>query len=147
MENGQGAKPRNTRLLLDAFERNTRGLEAGKRPEVPRRVIEFTMDHTLCAPGVFEEDFDVELIGLTPGDELAAARESKGDVTVMAMSMARRSLSKVNGQAIDRSTGMDEWLWQNLGSGGRQLVVAMFAWVGTPTEDALGKAQTSLRIG
>lgn len=140
-------KPRNARLLMDAFERTTKGLEGGRRPEVPRRSVTFTIDHSVCAPGVFGEDFEVTLLALSPADELAAARESKGDVMTMATSMARRSLHSVNGETIDRGRGMDEWLWENLGSGGRQLVTAMFAWVGTPGEDAMGKAQASLRIG
>lgn len=140
-------KPRNARLLLDVFERTTRALDGGRRPEVPRRSVTFLVDHSVCAPGVFPEDFELTLLALSPADELAAARESKGDVLTMATGMARRSLHAVNGQLIDRGVGMDEWLWENLGSGGRQLATAMFAWIGTPGEDAMGKAQASLRIG
>lgn len=143
----QPEKPRNPRALLEAFERTTRPLGDGQRPNVPRRTIQFTVDHTVCNPGVFEEDFEVTLTALTPHDELAATRESKGDVMAMAMSMARRCISHVNGAAVDRSVGMDEWLWNALGTGGRQLVTAMFAYVGTPGEEALGKAQTSLKVG
>lgn len=142
-----GEKPRNGRLLLDAFERTTKGLEGGRRPEVPRRSVTFLVDHSVCAPGVFGEDFELTLLALSPADELAAARESKGDVMSMAQAMARRSLHSLNGEVIDRGRGMDEWLWEHLGSGGRQLTTAMFAWVGTPGEDAMGKAQASLRIG
>lgn len=140
-------KPRNARLLIEAFERTTKGLEGGRRPEVPRRSVTFLIDHSVCAPGVFDEDFELTLLALSPADELASARESKGDVLCMASAMARRSLYALNGEVIDRGRGMDEWLWENLGSGGRQLTTAMFAWVGTPGEDAMGKAQASLRIG
>jgi hypothetical protein len=144
------SEPQNRRspeALREVFERSTKPIGGGARPSVPRRTITFSVDHTICAPGIFEADFELTLMALTPGEELAAAREGKGDVLVMASSMARRSMHSFNGAQIDRSSGHDEWLWEVLGSGGRQIVTAMFAFVGTPGEEALGKAQTSLRVG
>jgi len=132
--------------LTAAWDRSTKGL-GDRRADVPRREITFTIDHTVCAPGIFEEDFEITLSALTSADELAAARASKGEVTVMALDMARRSIVAVDGEPLDRSRGQDEWLWQVLGGGGRQLVAAMFAQVGTPGEAALGKALETLRIG
>lgn len=145
MESGE-KRPRNARLLAQAFERSTKPLGSGAKPDVPRRTVTFEVDHTVCAPGVFDEDFELTLSALTPGEELAAARACRGDVTSMAMTMARNSVTHVNGTPIDRSVGQDEWLWNVLGSGGRQLVVAMFAFVGVPGEDAMGKAQATLRV-
>lgn len=134
------------KTLSEAFERSTKPLSDGRKPEVPRREITFTMDHTLCAPGTFEEDFEVTLRALTSGEELAAARTSKGDVTVMALEMAKRSVYAVDGEPLDRGRGQDEWFWSVIGSGGRQLVTALFAHVGTPGEAALGKAMASIKV-
>ena len=104
------------------------------------------MDASVCAPGVFDEDFEVTLRALTSAEELAAARGSKGDVTVMALDMAKRSIHAIDGEVVDRSRGQDEWLWGVIGSGGRQLITAMFANIGTPGEAALGKAMASIKV-
>lgn len=135
-------KPR--QRLKDVFGRNTSALGAGGARSVPRRKLAFVVDHTVCAPGVFDEDFELGLVSLSPDQELAAARESKGDAATMAMMMARKSLATFNGAPIE--PGEDEWLWQALDAPGRQLVMAMFVNIGTPGEAVLGKAIKSLIV-
>jgi hypothetical protein len=109
-------------------------------------MITFTLDHTVCAPGVFDEDLEITLGSLTPSMELEAANRSKGDPTSMAFLMARMSILSVDGDPVTASDGMDEWLWAALDQGGRQLTVAMFARIGTPDPEAVGKASSTLRI-
>lgn len=133
--------------LQRAFERSTKSISDGSRQSLPRKEVTFVVDHTVCAAGVFDEDFELTLRSLTSQDELAAARACKGDVTVMAMLMARNSLHALNGAMLDRGLGQDEWLWNVLDAGGRQLVVMMFANVGAPGEAALGKALASVTMG
>ena len=130
-----------------AFEGHTqRGNMAGGVKALPRRLITFTLDHGACAPGVFEADLEITLGSLTPAMELEAANRSKGDPTTMAFTMARMSLLSVDGDPLVQAEGMDEWFWAALDQGGRQLVVAMFARIGTPDMDAMGKAQATVKI-
>lgn len=139
------APPKKPRASLrSVFDRNTTSLGGGEARKLPRRMLTFTVDADCCAPGIFDEDFELTLGSLTPTMELEAAREAKGDPATMAMIMARKSLVQFNGEAIE--AGQDEWLWVALDSGGRQLVMAMFVNVGTPGEVALGKATASLRV-
>ena len=114
--------------------------------KMPRKKISFTVDHSLCMPDVFESDFEITLQSLTSRAEMKAARDSKGDPTAMAFLMAKASIVAVDGEAVDETNGEDEFLWEALDQGGRQLVVSMFAKVGTPDDDSAGKAEASLKV-
>lgn len=136
-----------TGALRRAYENHTqKGNLAGGVKTLPRRMVTFTLDCTVCAPGVFDEDLEITLGSLTPAMELEAANRSKGDPTSMAFHMARLSIQSVNGDPVSQSDGLDEWLWAALDQGGRQLVVGMFAKIGTPDPDAVGKASATVRI-
>ncbi len=113
---------------------------------MPRRTLTFIVDHTLCVPGIFEEDFELTLGALTPRLEIEASKAAKGDPTTMAFGMARLSIMAVNGERVSSAKGENDFLWQALDQGGRQLVVAMFAKM-SPDEEAVGKAEASLRLG
>lgn len=141
-----GAFERVPRESLQAiFERSTAPLSTGGGPRaLPRRTITFVVDHTLCAPGVFAEDFELTLASLTPELELEAVNAS-GTSAAMGFEMARRTIVAFNGQAL--GAGQDEWLWRALDQGGRQLVVVMYAELGTAREEVAGKAKASLRFG
>lgn len=116
---------------------------ATARP-LPRRRVSFFVDHTVCAPGVFAEDFELTLASLTPADELRAIAEAKGDSISMAFTMARHAMEAVNGSPIP--PGVDEWLWSALDVGGRQLVTGMFAELTGTASGAAGKARRTLRV-
>ncbi len=113
---------------------------------MPRKQISFTVDHSLCMPDVFDTDFEITLQSLTSRAEMQAARESKGDPTAMAFLMAKASVVAVDGEPVDAGKGEDDFLWEALDQGGRQLVVSMFAKVGTPDDDSAGKAEASLKV-
>jgi len=105
------------------------------------------MDHTVCVPGIFDEDFEITLGALTPRLELDASKQSKGDPTTMAFVMAKLSIMEVNGEPVSGGRGQSEFLWEALDQGGRQILVAMFSKIGAPDEDALGKAEGSVTLG
>lgn len=148
-ETGSGGQNNRPSALEEAFERYTQELSAAGGtlggPQLPRRSITFTVDHTVCAPGVFEEDFELTLRTLTPAQELQAARSAGGDAVAMGFAMAQASLYAVDGQPLDQAHR--EFLWQVLDQAGRNLVVQIYTQLGTPSEEAAGKARGSLRVG
>lgn len=135
-------------FLAAAMERKVEsGNLTGAGKGMPRRTLTFTMDHTVCVPGIFEEDFEITVGALTPRLELEASKQAKGDPTTMAFLMAKLSVMQVNGDTVSAGRGQLEFLWEALDQGGRQIVVAMFSKIGAPDEDALGKAEESVTLG
>ena len=135
-------------FLAAAMERKVEaGNLNGPGKGMPRRTLTFTMDHTVCVPGIFDEDFEITLGALTPRLELDASKQSKGDPTTMAFVMAKLSIMEVNGEPVSGGRGQSEFLWEALDQGGRQILVAMFSKIGAPDEDALGKAEGSVTLG
>src|SRR5690606_17546735 len=116
------------------------------KPVMPRRLVTFVMDAGACVPGLFDEDFEITLGGLTAEMELEAAQAARGQVASLAFHYARLSLYAVNGKPLDASKLEPDWLWQALGTGGRQIVAGMFAEACMPDEAAQGKARRSLRV-
>jgi len=116
------------------------------KPVMPRRQVTFTLDHTVCAPGVFDGDFDLTIGGLTSAMELEAAGKAKGEIASLAFHYARLSLMAVNGVELDQSEHQQDWLWEALGTGGRQLVAGMFAQHAMPDGEAQGKASRTVRV-
>lgn len=133
----------NPNVLAEAFERYAGTSLASARP-LPRRRVSFMVDASICAPGVFEEDFEITLASLTPAAELEAIAAAKGDSISMAFTMARGAIEAVNGAPV--GPGQDEWLWQALDVGGRQVVVGMFAELTGTSAGAAGKARATLRV-
>lgn len=136
-----------TGALRRAYDSHTqKGALGNGARGLPRRMVTFTLDYNACAPGVFDADLEITLGSLTPAMELDAANRSKGDPTAMAFQMARMSIMAVDGDPVSGRDGLDEWFWAALDQGGRQLVVSMFARIGVPDGDALGKALATVRI-
>lgn len=131
--------------LKKAYQKAT-SENGGKRTGLPRKRITFTVEAEACAPGVFDEDFEVTVQSLSAGEEMLAAKAARGDATVMAFEMAKLAIVEVDGEPLDRASGEDEFLWEALDQAGRQLVVGMFTRVGTPDDDAAGKAEASLKV-
>lgn len=132
--------------LKRAYEKATSESGGKGLSGLPSKKITFVIDHNACRPGVFDADFKVTLESLNSNQELAAAKESKGDSTAMAFIMAKKSMSHVDGVKIDSAVGEDEFLWEALDQSGRMLVVSMFAKVGTPDDESAGKAEGSLEV-
>lgn len=134
-------------ILSRAYELSTRGTGTlSSYKGLPRRMITFTMDHTACLPGVFDADFEVTLGGLTPDIESRAINQSKGEPTMMAMNFAKLSIMSVDGEPITEGDGKDDWFWNAIGPAGRQIVIGMFARIGTADGEAMGKAEATVKI-
>ncbi len=144
---------RSVDAFAEAFQQFTKAASGGGEAQaMPRRYARFVVDHTVCAPGVFTEDFAVTIASLTSGAELAATREAQADPIALAFAYAKHAITKAgpadgDGSSDRRlSSAEAEWLWEALGQSGRQLVVSMFASVLSAGDEAAGKARTSLRV-
>lgn len=135
-------------LLERIFEIRTQtGPEAmsGGEP-IPKTECTFIMDHTVCEPGVFPQDFKITLRGLSSGQEISATKDHGNDALEVGIMLAKASLYALNGRPIKESDHRD-FLWEAIGSGGRQIVQAMYAQFGMAPASALGKAMASTTIG
>ena len=115
----------------------------GSGDTVKRRYTTFVLDHKMCLPDTFPEDFKLTLMSLTHGEEMDCTRGKATDPLSVGMLYAQRSLHSINGgKQLDNFER--DWLWEVLGGGGRQLAVGLFSNIGMATEEALGKAQLTL---
>lgn len=131
----------------EVWNRMSSRFSAGATPQgIMRRRLSFVVDHELCEPGTFGEDFELTITSLSSAQEMAAAREADGDPMSMAFGLAQRSICSINGRALSRGKGEVEMLWEWLGSPGRNLVATMFTDLAAPSKGAAKKAQDSLRV-
>lgn len=142
---GSQHAPRTPRpeALQEAFERFTRS-GAGDGQSMPRRELTFTVDPSYCEPGVFRSDFELTLRSLDSTNELAAATEAEGSGNAMMYGFAKRSVYAFDGQPIDRIRR--DFLWEALGTSGRQLVLGKFGELNTASDAAKEKAHATTRI-
>jgi hypothetical protein len=102
---------------------SSKASEGGAPKNIRRRLVTFVLDHELCEPGAFEEDFKLTLEGLSSGAELDALKES-GEGTSMGFALAKRSIKQFNGKALRKHEV--EVLWDLLGFAGRLATVDKF---------------------
>ena len=137
------ANPDMLKLAMDRASKAVgTGADLGKSP-IPRRKITFEVDPDACAPGIFPGPFLLTMQSLSSAEELTALRGVGDDAIAVGLSLAVASLHKLNGTEIGYT--QRQWLWEALGSGGRQLCATMFARVGMANAGALGKALASSR--
>lgn len=138
--------PRAKGALKAAMRKNTGGNTLGNVRGLPRRKVTFTISKDICAPGVFDDDFELTLVAPSSEDELRCARQTQGNASEFGMLLARNSLFAVNGEPVDHANLEHEWLWEALGNGGRNVVVGMFGQYCTADAASQGKALKSLRV-
>jgi hypothetical protein len=113
---------------------------------MPRRQATFPVLATECAPGIFDEDFELTIRSLPSHVELEQSRRARGDSNVLGHLFARASIHAMNGQVLDVNEGELDWLWEALSSSGRQLVMGMFAKTCTVSDEAQKNALSGLRL-
>ena len=125
----------------------TSNLSGGKTPDdaLFRRFREFQMDAAACGP-VVQTDFMLTISSLTNHEEIEAARGAKGDSVMLAYSMAKSSIYAVNGKRVGRGTGHLDVLWEAIGPQGRNIVVGQWSELSSASEEALGKANRTMRV-
>jgi len=133
-------------FLRSSINRNTGTNTLGRQAGIPQRRVTFLVDRDACCPGVFAQDFELTLRGTTAEMELMAAKGARGDAVAMTMALARSALCEVNGEPIDTGNLEHEWLWEALGTGGRNMVLGIFAQYCTADEASQGKAMRSIRV-
>lgn len=143
----QPPKKRNPNFLSEAFSRSTAALGSSGPRALPRTELTFTMDHTLCAPNIFEEDFEITLRSTTTAEEESVGADAKGAQHRAGKLLALKMIHAVNGHPLDRGIGQDEWFWEALGQTGRNILVKMIEGMVAPGEDAMGKVLASRRLG
>lgn len=117
----------------------------GKPAASPRKKCSFIVSSDVCSDAI-DQDIELTIGSLTSQHEIEAARQSKGDSMTFALNMAKFSLMMVNGTPISRGSGEGDWLWENLTSAGRQIVMGAYTQLATPSEDAQKKAQTTTKL-
>ena len=110
-----------------------------------RRKLSFVLPAELCSDNI-TSDLEITIGSLTAQIEIEAARASKGDQMTMALYMAKYSLMAVNGTPLSKANGEGEWLWENIGTVGRNLVMGQYSQLISPDEEALKKALASTKI-
>jgi hypothetical protein len=128
----------------DAFDRYNpkRGDGGGVPPKLDYQRATVELDPEFFRPGVFTDSIHVTLRGLGPGDELAAARQAKGDGTALGLLLAKASIEKVDGEPIN--TAERDFLWSALTTTGRTFLAEIFVEVGGVADDLRGKARASI---
>jgi hypothetical protein len=104
--------------------RQATSASSGDAPKtIRRRRATFTIDHELCEPGVFGEDFKVTVEGLSAAQELDALK-SGSDGASMGFAMAKLSIREFNGRPLQGHER--EMLWEWLGFAGRTAVTSEY---------------------
>lgn len=111
---------------------------------IPKMTITFEVLPSACSPGVFTDAFDLTMESLSTKAEIKAANVAKGDPIVFATHLAYQSMVAFNGTPLGYTE--KEWLWEALGTSGRNLVIGQFEHFNAPPE-AAKNAKETLRIG
>ena len=127
--------------LEDAMEATTSN-EPGAAPPTMHRECTFRVDHNVCSPNTFREDFKLTLRSLSSKQETRAVKGVSEPIEV-GTALAKASLHALNGTPLK---GKDEkdWLWDHLAPGGRQITIGMYSNIGMATEESVKKAESSL---
>ncbi len=134
--------PRTLQLVFDKATRTGPDAMSGVGGEIiPRRRIDFVIDVSELAPGIFTEDIKITLAALSSAMELKAVNGIT-DPGGAGWMTAKASLELLNGAPIPEGDQMD-FVWEALGPGGRQLVMTMYQEIGALTPVGMGKAQAS----
>lgn len=133
--------------LQRAFDATTRtgqdAMSMAGGDVIPRKRIEFIVDVSELAPGVFPEDIKITLIAPTSAMEVKATEASVNPGAVGVMTV-KASLLEMNGAPVPAD--QVDWLWEALGPGGRQIVATAFQEIGGLTPVGLGKAVASYSV-
>lgn len=109
---------------------------------IKRRKISFEIDGVDCEEGIFVNPdgdyvtFKITLRGLSSGEEIKAITGIR-DGAQMPFMMSKASLYALNDKALSEADR--DFLWEALGSAGRQLVHIAFQGLGAASDAALGK--------
>lgn len=92
--------------------------------------------HTFQMPkGLDGEIKSIGLVELTPEEESNAYKRSFGDSHKFAYEMAKACVAQVNGQNVSLAEGETDTLFNKMSPKQRNLVLAAYAHLHTPTED------------
>lgn len=134
--------------LMDAhMPKDGKALRAG--PIFEREIRTFSMDSSTCMPGVFdgpngeETTFKLSVVALTHQEEIEATRSIKAP-TDLPFAMAKKSLYEFNG--VKLSDKKRNFLFEAIGPRGRSIVLAAYAEVNAPGDEALGKLQSEWEV-
>ena len=134
------------RGLLKTIASRTGGDTIGSMKGVPRRRVTFPMPAESCAPGLFDDDFEITVESLSSRVELEAAKKAKADPASISMWFAYYSIVAVNGEPLDDGAGERDLFWEALGTSGRQIVMGVFAQTCMGDLASMGKAMAGVRI-
>lgn len=139
-------------FLSETYKRHTSAmgdgsLSGGAPKPLPQRELRFILAASACLPGVFDEDFEVTLRGMTPNDEEAVAlltQSAGGSRTAGQKFLAMRMWREVNGDPFT-DPGQQEWFWEAIGSAGRAIILTRCDAL-VDTGGGAGKAERTTRV-
>jgi len=124
---------------------SSKASDGGRPKSIRRRTATVTIDHRLCEPGMFDEPFNLTVVGLNSADELKAM-SSATDGQASAFVMAKSSIREFNGRRL-KSEDV-RVLWEALGTAGRIAVVNAFMNHCTGADSViLGNSLKAVEIG
>lgn len=145
MQPSVGVQIKPTGTLARLMKRATSD-ENGGGGEIKRRRFRFIVDHNICEPGMFDEDFTLVLSSPSSETELAAIKAAGSDPGGMLFEMVKRCMISINGDTISDHDLSRHTVWEALGTGGRTMITNLFAELTQPSPEAMGKARTSTKM-
>ncbi len=138
------AKPEDVGFFERTYSAATTDGHGSAEPATPHEVAEFEVPYDVCGKHLKSqgEDFMVQIRSLSPTQEVNISKKAESGPQ-MSMAFAAASVVAVNGQPL--KAHQKEWLWNHLGTAGRQLVIAMYAEAFMAAPKALKKAKGSRR--
>ena len=136
------AKPDDLGFFQRSFDAGTTDGHGNAEPSTPHEIAEFEMPFELCGKHLKAqgEDFIIQIRSLSPKQEANISKTAESGPQ-MSMAFARESVVAVNGDPLKRHH--KEWLWNHLGTAGRQLVIGMYAEAFMADPKALKRAKGS----
>lgn len=96
--------------------------ETGRQPALRRRRMRFLVDHRICDPGGFDEDFHLVIESPSTEVELQAMKKHPMNPAAIPFEMARLCILSCDGDLVRDSDLSRDVLWEALGPLGRALV-------------------------
>ncbi len=95
----------------------------------------------------FTGDVALALVHLTSTEEVDALRSAAGDGARAKFELAKAALRGIDARPIDRARMEEQEVWEQIGSKGRNIAMAVFEDVWAASKEGVDAAKKSFRAG
>lgn len=136
------------------FSEFTAPLSAGGPRELPRQSVEFELileelpadvQAALLKHEPDKQTITIKLLSPTSAQELEAVRAAQSDMLRYATVLALSTIHTIDGSTV--STTEREMFWELIGPRARNVITQQFTPLIAPSDQALGKALETLKVG